>query len=640
MLRAISRRLCVGFDERHTRLAFLESPEALKEGSRKAISVCQALHNLLGGPISLQHRHDVLDSMSNTLCRVLDPCEFVRHMHPDVVYTHAAQEAFTEAHTYMCELNTSSFLYEQLKILADPKNRTELDAETNKNVAQLKRDMESNGIHLPDEKRKLVMDLNVEKENISAQFLQKAGKQNPYGTLRSLLRSRNKLSKLLEYDSFAQQQLRGTILDSQEKVWHFLCAVSKKYSPMAVEEIQYLRKFQGLVKSAEDFTDEVRARLTHSQRQEMESLNLEEYFSVANCWKGVEILCHRVFGLQLKAVKMEPYEQFHEDVRKYAVLHEADGFLGTIVVDLFARNSKACQAGHMTIQLGCRPHVEVMKKVGVDVPVRQFPIVVLTCNAGSSGPRPLSSIGTSCWDTTLMHMNEVTTLFHEFGHAIHSIFGQTSVQNLAGTRSSIDFVETFSQLFEHFLSSPEFVQLFAKNSSNNTIPKEKVIKYAEMRSKLRALEIMDQVVMSGIDQALHGPEPIRTYFPKPDSVKGEIVKSVLGNYDDFGNGMLGLGELMVKIAKPLSPITPTVRGVLKSLSFEHMSSYPANYYGYLYSAVFAKRIWDKFFVGDPLNRKEGDRLRQEVMCFGGACDPKATLQAYLGEDLDDLEVWI
>ena len=640
MLRLTSLRLIASFDETKTTLNFLGTPDTLIKGSKKAIKVCSDLYGLLEKPISPQHRHDVLDSMSNTLCRVLDPCEFVRHMHPARLYVESAQEAFTESHTYMCELNTSTFLYDQLKLLASKESRSEIDDESNKNVTQLKRDMESNGIHLPEEKRKLVMDLNVEKENIAAKFLQKEGRENPYGVLRTLLRSRQKLSNLLEFDSFAQQQLRGTILDSQEKVWHFLCAVSNKYWPLAVEEIKFLRKYQGTVNAAEAFTDEARARLTQYQRQAIEALQMDEYFSVANSWRGIEILCKDVFGLTLHKVELKPFEEFHDDVQKYAVVHDKDGFMGTIVVDLFARNSKACQAGHMTIQLGCRPHQEVMKMVGIDTSEKQYPIVVLTCNAGSGVKNLQPSSTRSCWKTTFMNMNEVTTLFHEFGHAIHSIFGQTSVQNLAGTRSSIDFVETFSQFFEHFLSSPDFVQAFARNSANQTIPREKVIKYAELRSRLRALDIMDQVVMSGIDQALHGPEPVRAYFPKPNSSKGEIAKSVLGSYDNFGNGISGLADLMVQIAEPLSPIKPTVRGVLKSVSFEHMSSYPATYYGYLYSAVFAKRIWDKFFIGNPINRFEGDRLRKEVMCFGGACDPKRTLQKYLGENLDDLDVWI
>ena len=640
MLRFVNSRILASFDESYTRLNFLSSPETLQEGSVKAITICKKLYNLLDTPLSMQHRHDVLDSMSNTLCRVLDPCEFVRHMHSSSLYTESAQAAFTKAHTYMCELNTSAFLYDQLKMLASPEGKRCLDDESNKNVVQLKRDMESNGIHLPDEKRRLIMDLNVEKENIASKFLNREGKENPYGVLRALLRSRQKLSSVLEFESFAEQQLRGTILDSQEKVWHFLCAVSNKYTPLAIEEIKLLRKDQGTVNAGEAFTDEARARMGHQQRQAIDTLGMEAYFSVANTWRGIEMLCKEVFGLTLQKVEMLPFEEFHEDALKYAAIHDEDGFMGTIVVDLFARDSKACQAGHMTVQLGCRPHCEVMRAVGVDVPERQYPIVVLTCNAGATRHGTAQASAKNCWNSTIMSMNEVTTLFHEFGHAIHSIFGQTSVQNLAGTRSSIDFVETFSQFFEHFLSAPDFVQRFARNQANQIIPREKVLKYAEIRSKLRALDIMDQVVMSGIDQALHGPEPIRTYFPKPKSESGEIAMSVLGSFDNFGTGIMGMANLMVKIAEPLSPVKPTARGVLKSVSFEHMSSYPATYYGYLYSAVFAKRIWDNFFAKDPLNRKEGDRLRKEVMRFGGACDPKSTLQAYLQENIDDLRIWV
>ena len=635
------RRLCaVPLDPSYTAMNFLQTPKTLCKGARAAKEVCTQLYQLLEKPLTPQHRHDVLDSMSNTLCLVLDPCEFVRHMHPGKAYKEGAQEAFSEAHTFMCELNTSAFLYEQLLIVTKPEAFATLDSESKKNIVQLKRDMESNGIHLPESQRKEVMELNCEREEIAALFLQKEGQQNPIGTLRKLLLCRRALAKRLEFDSFAAQQLRGTILDSQEKVWHFLCAVSHKYWPQALKEIEFLRTLQGNAKRTQEFTDDARAMTSHSYRRREDALHLEEYFSVANCWKGIEILCAEVFGLTLRELPMPVHERYHPEVQKFAVIHDTEGFMGTIVVDLFSRPDKGCQAGHMTVQLGCRPHAGVMEQIGVKVPPRQFPIVVLTCNAGSVSLPQRNPDGTCNRETTRMHAHEVTTLFHEFGHAVHSIFGQTTVQNLAGTRSSIDFVETFSQLFELFISSPQFVQRFAKNMQGEPIPREKVEKYAEIRNQLRACDIMDQVVMSGIDQAVHGPQPIATYFPKPGSRKGELAKLVIGHFDDFGEGILDMAKLMVQIGKPLSPIVPTEKGVLRSLSTEHMASYPATYYGYLYSAVFARRIWDKFFSRNPLSREEGDRLRKEVLSYGAACDPRQTLQEYLKEDLDNLEVWV
>lgn len=624
-----------------TKLSFLSQPDALQGGAKVAVTICERLYKLLEEPtLTPTERHNILDAMSNTLCLVLDPCEFVRHMHPQEDYRHGSQAAFTEAHTFMCELNTSTYLYDQLKILSASDSQSTLDDETKKNVAQLKRDMESNGIHLDDARRKIIAELNIEKEEIAAEFLQESGQQNPIGVLRKLLKSRQKLADRLGFECYADQQLRGTILDTQDRVWHFLCAVSHKYWPKAVEEIQFLRTLQGVKKAQDDFTDEARALTSHSYRGDMDSLNLEKYFSVANCCDGIKILCKEAFGLTLEKVPMQWPEQYHIDVEKYAVVHEKEGFMGTILVDLFARHTKACQAGHMTVQLGCRPHVDIMRRVGVTVPERQFPIVVLTCNAGSLRKPLLNSDGTANKATTLMHPHEVTTMFHEFGHAVHSIFGQTKVQNLAGTRSSIDFVETFSQFFELFLTNASFVQRWAKDNDGNVIPTSVIEKYAEIRTKLRALDIMDQVVMSGIDQALHGPQPVTTYFPKPGSKSGELAKKVLGHFDEYGNGIFDLARLMVDISRPLSPVVPTQRGVLRSLSMEHMSSYPATYYGYLYSAVFARRIWDKFFAKDPLSRVEGERLRNEVLKYGAACNPREVLQLYLRENLDDLEVWV
>eukprot|EP00760_Papus_ankaliazontas_P030113 PhM_4_TR4613/c0_g1_i1/m.95153/K01410/MIPEP; mitochondrial intermediate peptidase len=628
-------------DENLTRMHFLNSQTALVDGAKTSMEVCERLYKLLEEDLTPNHRHDVLDSMSNTLCLVLDPCEFVRHMHPYEEYRHASQEAFSLAHQFMCELNGSLFLYEQLKILSTPEAVKALSEEENKNVAQLRRDMESNGIHLPDRQRKRVTEFNVEREEIAAEFLHEAGQNNPIGTLQKLLRCRHAFAECLGFESFADKELRGTILNNPEKVWHFLCAVSHKYWLRAEDEVKFLNSHRGATTRKSEFTDEDRARLTHAYRAHADALELEKYFSVANCWKGIEILCSEVFGLTLVKMPMTGGDAYHPDAEKYAVVHEKEGFMGTIIVDLFARSSKACQAGHLTVQLGCRPHREVMKRVGVDVPDRQYPIVVLTCNAGSVRAPMKNTDGSCNKDSTLMSPHEVTTLFHEFGHAVHTIFGQTQVQNLAGTRSSIDFVETFSQLFEQFLTSPEFVRRWARDfHTGEPIPADLLDQYNESKEKLRALDIMDQVVMSGIDQALHGPQPVTSYFPKPGSSKGELAKRVHGCFDDYGKGIYELARLMIDVSQPLSPVKPTERGILRSLSMEHMASYPSMYYGYLYSAVFARRIWEKFFKENPLSREEGERLRTEVLRHGAACNPRDVLQSYLKENLDDLESWV
>uniref|UniRef100_A0A0A9XLN3 Mitochondrial intermediate peptidase n=1 Tax=Lygus hesperus TaxID=30085 RepID=A0A0A9XLN3_LYGHE len=98
---------------------------------------------------------------------------------------------------------------------------------------QLRRDMESNGIHLPDKQRQKVVDLNIENELLGMRLLEARQTANPYSTLTHLLRCRYELAQLLGFESFAQKQLQGKMLCTQEQVWHFLCSILHKYRTAA-----------------------------------------------------------------------------------------------------------------------------------------------------------------------------------------------------------------------------------------------------------------------------------------------------------------------------------------------------------------------------------------------------------------------
>jgi mitochondrial intermediate peptidase len=639
MVNPISRRWCASKSAvEFPTLSFLSDKTCLVETVDGTIEACEALLKAIPKATSFQEKHDLLDSTSNVLCLLLDPCEFVRQMHPDDEYKTYASHAFQRAHEYMCEVNSRRELYDVLVELDSPAARKELGDEENKNVSQLKRDMESNGIHLPDAQRKIVTEMNIEKEDLAMRFLIDQDTKNPYGTLRNLIQCRYDLARKLGFESYAEQQLRGTMLENQQKVWHFLCGVMHKYRPAAEREAQLVIKYQGEVRSRSGLTDEMRARICTSLRRDAEPEKAIEYFSVANTVRGIQCLCSEVFGVKLEQVPFTKEELLHRDAKKFHVFDEQKQFLGVIVLDMFARPTKMCQAGHLTVQLGCRPHQNVLKKIGLNLPDRQYPVVVLTCNAGSDSSPTLRPDGSMDDEMTLMKPHEVVTCFHEFGHALHTIFGQTKVQNLAGTRGSIDFVETFSQLFEQFLTSHEFLKLWAHRiNTREPISFDMVMKRNEVANMFYHLDTMDQVCLAAIDQTLHGPQPLAVYFPHGD--KGHLGKRTLGDMKEYGRGMFNLAKLVMEITAPISVLTPTEAGALRTLSFEHLSTYPAGYYGYLYSLEVARRIWKKKFEHDPLNRAAGKELVDMVLRHGAACQPVELLSKYLGDDLDEIDVW-
>ncbi|KAG5489611.1 hypothetical protein GH5_00489 [Leishmania sp. Ghana 2012 LV757] len=619
-------------------LNFLSSPDNLLNTVDATVEVCEALLKAIPKAKTPQAKHDLIDSTSNVLCLLLDPCEFVRQIHPDENYKRGASLAFQKGYEYMCEVNSRRDLYDVIKELDSSEGRSGLTAESIKNVVQLKRDMENNGIHLPDVQRAKVTEMNIEKEELAMRFLTEQGSSNPFGTLRYLLQCRYELAQTLGFESYAEQQLRGTMLENQQNVWHFLCSIASKYRPQAEAEMDLIRKHVGEVRNRANITDEFRARVAASMRRDAEPENALEYFSVANCVRGIQCLCSEVFGVRLEEVPLNPEEILNSNVKKFHVYDECKKFLGVIVLDMYMNERKYCQAGHLTLQLGCVPHQEALATVGLRLPKRQYPVVVLTANVGALKPAQRCLDGTYDDESTLMQPNEVTTVFHEFGHAMHTIFGQTQVQNLAGTRSSIDYVETFSQLFEQFLSSHEFLKLWAHRiNTREPISFDIVQKRNDAANMFKHLDMLDQVVLSAVDQALHGPQPLTVYFPHGD--QGHVGKRTLGDLGDYGRGGFNMARALIQVAKPVSVAEPTETGVLGTLSFEHLSGYPAGYYGYLYSLSVARRIWTKKFERDPLNREAGRELVDKVMCHGAACDPRETIEKYLGDNLTDIDIW-
>lgn len=696
------------------KLSFLATPTTLLDAVDETIRISRELLNRIATAKSAQEKHDLIDTTSNVLCLLLDPCEFVRQIHPDDAYKQGASEAFQRGYVFMSEANSRRDLYDVICALDSPAGHAALNEESIKNVVQLRRDMESNGIHLRDEERSRVTEMNIRKEELAMQLLMDEPCSKAfYRTLQQLLKERYELAQLLGFDSFAQQQLRGTMLEKPENVWGFLCGMDDKYRPEVEREFAMVEQYAGgtgkgegggtrgggsssssssgggagpLSKKRSSITDDHRSQIASLLRHQAEPKEANAYFSVANCIRGIQCLCSEVFGVRLEHAPFDPEtEHYNPLAKKYHVYQKVEGeaegtstaadkgntFLGVIVLDLYQDEKKYCQAGHLTIQLGCRPHqqvIQMIKGLAGRLPDRQYPIVALTCNVprggsssgttsgtskGSATPVVGSPEGTTADDeTTLIDPHGVKTLFHEFGHAMHTIFGQTTVQNLAGTRSSIDFVETFSQLFELFLTSYDFLRLWARHVHTKEPITRDIVEQCNAASNMfMHLDRQDQIILSAVDQVLHGPQPLRVYCTPSalhsvtSSPSGGPTPRILTHLElgDKGNfcdqDKFQLQASLMEIVKPFTVGTPTPTSVLGALSTEHLVGYPGGYYGYLYSLTIARQIWASKFEKNPLNRAAGKELVDKVMAYGAACNARKTMESYLDVPLQDIEVW-
>lgn len=285
-----------------------------------------------------------------------------------------------------------------------------------------------------------------------------------------------------------------------------------------------------------------------------------------------------------------------------------------------------------------------------------------------------SSFGLSTRSTASPSLDEVglsfsqaETLFHEYGHALHSILSRTTFQHVWGTRGALDFIELPSHLFEKFLSDYRVASTFLRcPETNASVPKDVFEAHVLARRSFGALELQALVVHCMFDQALFAERPMQTacafLSDGPSEAKGSrdvvLPQSALDDPAaessddvqdirsaqfftpgtrrlDYGmrSGGIDSQALLQEVSRRHSivPYKPQTRW---QAGFGHVVNYGAGYYSYLYARVFAQAVWSEVFEADPLSSEAGRRYRSLLLEKGGGEDPKGMLKNLLGYDPD------
>lgn len=236
--------------------------------------------------------------------------------------------------------------------------------------------------------------------------------------------------------------------------------------------------------------------LLKSHEHNFHSSELAPYFSLDNCIKGMELLCKRLFGIDMLEVEMDRGENWcsgEHKIRKLSLIHEKEGLMGTIYLDLHPRSGKYAHAAHFAVRCGCARNGADHSEQGEELEY-QLPIVALVCN--------LSSLMN---ESKLLSHSEMETLFHEFGHAMHSLLSRTTFQHLSGTRAPVDFVETPSQLMELFVRDKRVLDSFASHfQTGESIPNEMYTKFEASRNTFLSIDLQNQILYARFDQQLFG----------------------------------------------------------------------------------------------------------------------------------------
>ncbi|KAF8633004.1 hypothetical protein AX15_001601 [Amanita polypyramis BW_CC] len=624
-----------------------------------------------------------LDRLSDMLCGVIDLAELVRYAHPDKTWVDAANHAYETLCEFMNVLNTHVGLYEVLKlVLSDPTIVKTLSPEAYQTALIFWRDFEKSAINLLPEQRQKFVTLSSEILVLGREFLEGASAPRPPAAIKpselaglkdkglgvrlqlqaqftqrdllvypgsvqahmimraapeeeprrrvfiaansstpqqievleALLRKRAELARLVGCESYAHMILDDKMAKNPENVRCFLDALMDHTLPFSQKALHTLS---------------LRKQAHHkmSTLPTIQAWDKDFYcppeppappvplppLTLGTVFMGLSRLFQHIYGISLRSVIPTSGEVWHADVQKLEVVDEDKGVIGWIYADLFQRRGKASGAAHYTVRCSRRTDDDdetsdgtaegqqwrILESQQFEASKRfllpgqdglyQLPLVVLLCEFA----RPTVSRG-----PTTLEWHEVLTLFHEMGHAMHSMIGRTEYQNVSGTRCATDFVELPSILMEHFLTSPAVLSLF---DANSTSAGQRI--GTQDDDPCYHIDNYSQMLLATLDQVYHSPAVLNPAF----------------------NSTTELAKL-----NNTRSLTPHVPGTSFQTQFGHLFGYGATYYSYLFDRAIASMTWRNVFSSKPLSRLMGDKLKSEVLRFGGGRDPWRLVSTLLG----------
>ncbi|OWR42103.1 mitochondrial intermediate peptidase [Danaus plexippus plexippus] len=578
---------------------------------------------------------DIFDELSDTLCKVADLAEFVRIAHPQPHFAHAAEEACISVSGVVEKLNTHKGLYQSLR------NSVENGTCGDRHLAELFLfDFEQSGIHLPDGPRQKVVALNDLILQTGQQFM--AGAAKPRKVPRSAvpqnvrqffscegdtvtvsgvyaecgeagareaayrlylaadgrqelllgktLMARRELAGLCGFKCYADRAIKASTMETSSNVRQFLDVLSDNLHDRANIDFEAMAAMKRTETPYQKslmcwdtpyFTHKAKAQLLNVSPSEF-----SPYFSLGACMEGLNMLCQELYNITLQSEEMLPGESWSPDVYKVRVEHATEGTLGHIYCDLYERPGKPHQDCHFTIRGG---------KLLPDGTYQNPVVVVMLSLSGGhrSGP-------------ALLGPCSVDNLFHELGHALHSMLARAPHQHVAGTRCATDLAELPSVLMEHFAAEPRVVRRFARHfQTGEPMPEDMLQRLCASKHLFGASEMQLQVFYSALDQQYHGPE----------AGQGEDTTEVLRHVQKQYYGL------------------PYVENTAWQHRFSHLIGYGAKYYSYLISRALAWSAWRTHFHTQPLSRTAGERLRHGLLKHGGSVPPQILLKDYLETEI-------
>lgn len=430
------------------------------------------------------------------------------------------------------------------------------------------------------------------RETMYREYMSVGNKGDEYDNkeiVRQIVNIRLEIARLMGYDTYAEYALKHTMAKNPATVYKLLNQLQEAYKPVAINEYNAVQGF-AMGTEKENITVMPWDWSYYSEKLKDIRFDVNDemtrpYFELENVRKGVFRLATQLYGITLKENKDIPV--YHPEVDAYEV-YDTDGkFLSILYTDFHPRDGKQSGAWMNSIK------EQYHEADGKD----SRPQIIIVMNF----TRPTET------KPSLLTFDEVNTLLHEFGHALHGMFAEETYASLSGTNVYRDFVELPSQIMENWLTEKEFLdQIAVHYETGEKIPQELVRKLVDASNFNTGYFCCRQLSFGLLDMAWH---------TQTVPFEGDVIT-------------------FEKQAWAQAVIVPEVPGTLMSSSFGHIFSggYAAGYYGYKWAEVLDADAFSVFKAAGIFNREVARSFRENILSRGGTEDPAILYKRFRGQE--------
>lgn len=414
----------------------------------------------------------------------------------------------------------------------------------------------------------------------------KKNENNNEKIVQKIANLRYKRANLLGYQTHADFVLEERMAEKPKTVNQFLNKLLEKAKPAAKKEFEKLKTLaeKDGIETLQKWDFSYYSEKLKQQELQLDQEQLKAYFKLENVLSGVFKVANKLYGLHFK--ETAEIDTYHKDVKTYEVTDASGNFIAVFYADFFPRKGKR-QGAWMT------SYKNQWKKNGEN----SRPHISIVCNF----TKPTET------KPSLLTFNEVTTLFHEFGHALHGMLANTTYPNLSGTNVYWDFVELPSQVLENWAYEKETLELFATHyETNELIPMEFIQKIKNSAHFLEGLATLRQVSFGLLDMEWHGKNPENHKSVK--EVENTVFKETTFYPDVPENAM--------------------------STAFSHIfpGGYSSGYYSYKWAEVLDADAFAYFKENGIFNPEIASKFKAHILSKGGTEKPMVLYKKFRGKE--------